>query len=80
LPLLFIVGTFCTAYPLTVMPLFGLGVLDATLLSAFTEAAGLDAEPSIVAALAIWRTVTLLGTLALGALVTLNCRRRSRTG
>jgi hypothetical protein len=80
LPLLLVVGTFCTAYPLTVMPLFGFGVLDATLLAAFTEVAGLDAEPSIVAALAIWRGVTLLGTLALGALVTLDWRRRTRNG
>jgi uncharacterized membrane protein YbhN (UPF0104 family) len=80
LPLLLIVGTFCTAYPLTVMPLFGFGVLDATLLAAFTEAAGLEAEPSIVAALAIWPAVTLVGTLALGALVTLKWRRRSRSG
>ena len=80
LPLLFVVGTFCTVYPLTVMPLFGFGVLDATLLAAFTEAAGLDAEPSIVAALAIWRGVTLLGPLALGALVTLSWRRRTRNG
>ena len=78
--LLLVVGTFCTAYPLTVMPLFGFGVLDATLLAAFTEAAGLDAEPSIVAALGIWRAVTLLGTLALGALVTLDWRRRTRKG
>lgn len=78
LPLLLVVGTFCTAYPLTVMPLFGFGVLDAALLAAFTEAAGLDAEASIVAALAIWRGVTLLGTLALGALVTLRWRRRHR--
>jgi hypothetical protein len=80
LPLLFVVGTFCTAYPLTVMPLFGFGVLDATLLAAFTEAAGLDAEPSIVAALAIWRGVTLLGPLALGTLVVLKWRRRTRKG
>lgn len=80
LPLLLVVGTFCTAYPLTVMPLFGFGVLDATLLAAFTDVAGLEAEPSIVAALAIWRGVTLLGTLAIGALVTLNWRRRTRAG
>jgi hypothetical protein len=80
LPLLFVIGTFCTAYPLTVMPLFGFGVLDAALLATFTEVAGLEAEASIVAALAIWRAVTLLGPLALGALVTLNWRRRTRTG
>ncbi len=34
LSLFLIVGTFRTAYPLTVMPLFGFGVLDATLLAA----------------------------------------------
>ena len=38
LPLLLIVGI--PARALTVMPLFGVGVLDATLLAAFTEAPG----------------------------------------
>lgn len=77
LPLLLIVGAFCAAYPLTIMPLFGFGVLDASLLATFVATAGLDAEPTIVAALGIWRGVTLLGTLVLGALVTLNWRRRA---
>ncbi len=71
LSVILVLGTFLVAYPLTIMPLFGLGVLDAALLAAFTEAAGLAAEPSILAALTIWRATTLLGTLALGALVTL---------
>ena len=75
LPSLLVVGTFCTAYPLTVMPLF-----DAALLAAVTEAAGLEAEPSIVAAPAIWRGVTLLGTLLLGTIVTLRWRRQTRKG
>ncbi|HEY6743159.1 MAG TPA: hypothetical protein VI110_12435 [Lapillicoccus sp.] len=44
------------------------------------EAAGLEAEASIVAALAIWRGVTLLGTLVLGAIVTLRWRRPARKG
>jgi hypothetical protein len=35
---------------------------------------------TLVAALAIWRAVTLLGSLGLGALVTLNWRSRCRTG
>ena len=80
LPLLLIVGTFCTAYPLTVMPLSGFGVLDATLLAAFTQVAGLEYEPSIVAALAIWRGVTLLGSLLLGVIATLYWRWHTRTG
>ena len=70
IPLLLIYGAFMTAYPLTIMPLFGLGVLDAALLASFTEVAGLEHESTIVAALAIWRVVTLLGTLAMGAVVT----------
>lgn len=54
LPLLLVLGTFCTAYPLTVMPLFDFGVLDAALLAAFTEVAGLEHEATIVEALAVW--------------------------
>jgi uncharacterized membrane protein YbhN (UPF0104 family) len=80
LPLAIILGTFLTAYPLTIMPLFGLGVLDAALLAAFTEVAGLSAEANLVAALSIWRATTLLGTLALGALMTLYWRRQGSRG
>lgn len=80
LPLVLVLGTFCTAYPLTVLPLFGFGVLDGALLAAFTEVAGLEHEPSIVAALAVWRGVTLLGSLVLGVIVTLYWRRQTRGG
>lgn len=68
LPVLLVIGTFLVAYPLTALPLAGLGVLDAVLLFAFTEAAGLDAEPVIVAALIVWRVLTIPGTLVLGGL------------
>jgi hypothetical protein len=50
------------------LPLAGLGVLDAALVVAYTETAGAAAEPEIVAALVVWRVVTLIGTLLLGAL------------
>lgn len=76
LPLLLVLGSFLTAYPLTIMPLFGLGVLDAALIASFTDAAGLHQEATIVAALSIWRATTLLGTLVLGALVTLRWRQQ----
>jgi uncharacterized membrane protein YbhN (UPF0104 family) len=61
-----VLGTFLLAYPLTIMPLAGLGVLDAVLLATWTEIAGLEFEPEIVAALVIWRIVTILGPLLLG--------------
>ena len=73
-----VLGTFLTAYPLTIMPLFGLGVLDASLIAAFTAAAGIASEPIIVAALAIWRATTLLGALALGGVATLYWKGRTR--
>jgi len=68
LPMLVILGTFLVAYPLTALPLAGLGILDAALIVAFTEVAGAAAEPEIVAALVLWRVVTLIGALLLGVL------------
>jgi hypothetical protein len=68
LPTAVVLGSFFVAYPLTALPLAGLGVLDAALVVAYTETAGPAAEPEIVAALVVWRVVTLIGTLLLGAL------------
>jgi hypothetical protein len=66
LPLAIVLGSFFVAYPLTALPLAGLGVMDAALIVAYTETAGVEAEPEIVAALVVWRLVTILGTLLLG--------------
>jgi hypothetical protein len=63
-----IVAGFLLAYPLTLMPLAGLGVLDAALLAAYTDIAGLTWEAEIVAALVVWRTITIGGPLVLGSL------------
>ena len=68
LPVAIVLGSFFVYYPLTALPLAGLGVLDAALIVAYTETAGVSAEPEIVAALVVWRVVTLIGTLLLGAL------------
>ena len=73
-----VIGGFLIAYPLTLMPLAGLGVLDAALLAAYTEIAGLAWEAEIVAALMVWRTITIGGPLALGALTLAWWRRTSR--
>ncbi len=69
LPVAIVFGSFFVAYPLTALPLAGLGVLDAALVVAYTETAGAAAEPEIVAALVVWRVVTLIGTLLLGVLM-----------
>lgn len=68
LPPLLVLGTFLMVYPLTALPLAGLGVLDAALVVAFTEVAGTAYEPEIVAGLVLWRVVTILGALVLGCL------------
>lgn len=67
LPVLVVLGSFLVAYPLTALPLAGLGVLDAALVVAYAEVAGAAAEPEIIAALVVWRVVTILGALLLGA-------------
>ena len=77
-PVLWVLGSFMLVYPLTMMPLAGLGVLDAVLVVLLAETAGAAAEPEIVAALVVWRVVTILGTLGLGALTLAWWRARHR--
>ncbi|MEN1973520.1 lysylphosphatidylglycerol synthase domain-containing protein [Cellulomonas sp. P4] len=67
LPLTLVLGVFLLCYPLTILPLFGFGVLDALLLGWFTASGGQQVEAGVLAATVVWRVVTLLGTLALGA-------------
>ena len=80
LPVAIVLGSFFVDYPLTALPLAGLGVLDAALVVIYTETAGAAAEPEIVAALVVWRVVTILGTLLLGALTFGWWHWRTRTG
>lgn len=61
-----VLGVFLLAYPLTILPLFGFGVMDAVLLGWWVTEAGTAAEPGIVAGTIVWRVVTILGTLVLG--------------
>ena len=72
-----VIAGFLLAYPLTLMPLAGLGVLDAALLAAYTDIAGLPWEAEIVAALIVWRTITIGGPLVLGSLTVVWWRRET---
>lgn len=74
---LLVIGTFFMAYPLTTMPLFGFGILDAVLISAYVEDAGTALEPEIIAAVAVWRALTILGPLLVGAVTVFLWQRRS---
>lgn len=78
LPLVDVLGPFLLVYPLTTLPLFGLGVLDALLVAAWTPVTGTEAEGALVAATVVWRVVTIAGTLVLGAGVVTAWRLRHR--
>lgn len=80
LPAYEVIGVFFLAYPLTLPPLMGLGIFDVVLLGAFLEAGGDLLEPELLAALTVWRAVTILGPIALGGVVTLVWRHRTRSG
>jgi hypothetical protein len=77
LPAYEVIGMFFLAYPLTLPPMMGLGIFDVVLLGAFMEVGGDALEPQLVAALTVWRAVTILGPVLLGAVVTLVWRRRT---
>jgi uncharacterized membrane protein YbhN (UPF0104 family) len=65
-PAEYIVAVFFLAYPLTLFPLSGLGILDTVLLAAFLGFGGDEIEAEVVAAFAVWRVVTLLVPPLLG--------------
>jgi hypothetical protein len=67
------------AYPFTLFPLQGLGLVDALILAALVEAGGIDVEAAAVAALVVWRVFTLGGPMLLGTLA-LAAWRRSAAG
>jgi uncharacterized membrane protein YbhN (UPF0104 family) len=75
-----IVAAFLCVYPLTALPLAGMGFLDASLISLL----GLDEanEQKAIAAMVIWRVATFFATLAVGTIVLLLWRRSAaaRTG
>jgi putative heme transporter len=66
-------GILC-AYPLICLPFAGIGVLDAALLGLYTERGASD-EPTVIAALVVWRLGTVLLPLALGLGTLMRWRR-----
>ena len=54
-----IVTAFLAAYPLTLFPFSGLGLLDAVVVATLVDQAGTQVEAPLVAALIIWRVVTI---------------------
>ena len=64
--LLAIAIAYLFAYPFTIFPLQGIGVVDALVLAALVEAGGLDVEAASVAALLVWRIFTVAGPVLMG--------------
>ena len=65
-PALDVYAAFCVLYPLTLFPLAGLGILDGLLLSDLLDVGGSGIEGAAIAALVVWRAVTLGGPIMLG--------------
>ncbi|MET0695078.1 MAG: lysylphosphatidylglycerol synthase domain-containing protein [Propionibacteriaceae bacterium] len=78
LPLWLVIGSFFLVYPLTLFPAQGLGVLDAALVGLLTVS-GTELEADVVAALVVWRVITLLVPLVLAVPVLITWRRSART-
>jgi len=73
-----ILGAFFIVYPLTLMPMAGLGILDAALIGTWVTIATVVWEPEIIAGLVVWRVITILGSLALGAITLVFWRGTTR--
>ena len=78
LPVVWVLGAFLIAYPLTAMPLAGLGLLDAALIVVYVDVAGSALESEIIAGFVVWRVLTLGGPLIMGLLALSWWRWRTR--
>lgn len=65
-PIGVVVAAYAIAYPLSLFPFAGIGLLDAAVLGAVTAAGGHVVEAPGVAALIVWRVFTLGGPILLG--------------
>jgi uncharacterized membrane protein YbhN (UPF0104 family) len=64
--LLDIAIAYLFAYPFTIFPFSGIGIVDALVLAALVEAGGLEIEAASVAALLVWRVFTVAGPVLMG--------------
>lgn len=78
LPAVEVICAFLVMFPLTLFPLQGLGIMDAALLAICTNIAGLEAEPEIVAALMVYRIITLGTPMLLGVVALAYWRHSAR--
>ncbi len=68
LPATKVMTVFLIAYPLTILPLQGTGILDSVLLGGLVVISGVAYEPDVVAAILIWRVTLVVGPLLLGTI------------
>lgn len=73
-----VVAAFLVAFPLTMFPIQGLGIFDATLVAALTSVGGAQLEAGLVAALVTYRVVTIGTAALLGALFIASWRHTRR--
>ncbi|SFC57497.1 hypothetical protein SAMN04487968_10851 [Nocardioides terrae] len=66
-PAIEVVAAYLIAYPLTLFPFYGLGLVDAVVLATVTAVGGHDVEATAVAGLIVWRIFIIGGPLLLGA-------------
>lgn len=67
-PIVEVAIAYLFAYPFTLFPFQGIGIVDALVLAAIVQAGGSDVEAVAVAGLVVWRVFTIGGPIALGAL------------
>lgn len=76
--LLVIASAFYLAYPLTLFPMQGAGVVDAAIVAALVQSAGSGVAEAAIAGLLIWRLFTITGPLLLGVGAIVVWRRSAR--
>lgn len=73
--LVWIAIAYLFAFPFTVFPLWGIGIVDALILATLVEAGGHEVEAAAVAGLMVWRVFTVAVPVLFGAIAVAAWRR-----
>jgi uncharacterized membrane protein YbhN (UPF0104 family) len=65
-PFVYIAIAYLFAYPFTLFPFSGVGIVDALILAAVVDVGGLEVEPAAVAGLVVWRVFTVAVPIVMG--------------
>lgn len=79
-PTLYLLTAYLFAFPLTIFPFHGIGLVEAAVLALMVDVGGIEVEAAALAGFLVWRALTVLGPVLMGLVALAWWRRQVRAG